>query len=137
MCFDFTLFFFFKQKTAYEMRISDWSSDVCSSDLGPGRTWSVRNYKKTVPDMPNLPDSHKRAWVYLGMFPNTVIAFYPESMMFYQEFPVQPGLTLQRGASYRYRDETRQMRLARYLSTRIDRDTQKEDRKSTRLNSSH
>src|SRR3546814_20555132 len=40
------LFFFFKQKTAYEMRISDWSSDVCSSDLvalrvqrrlGPGR----------------------------------------------------------------------------------------------------
>src|SRR3546814_12229867 len=29
------MFFFFKQKTAYEMRISDWSSDVCSSDL-PG-----------------------------------------------------------------------------------------------------
>src|SRR3546814_7627402 len=29
----FWLFFFFKQKTAYEMRISDWSSDVCSSDL--------------------------------------------------------------------------------------------------------
>src|SRR3546814_8328643 len=28
--------FFFKQKTAYEMRISDWSSDVCSSDLGFG-----------------------------------------------------------------------------------------------------
>src|SRR3546814_1042116 len=30
------LFFFFKQKTAYDMRISDWSSDVCSSDLGGG-----------------------------------------------------------------------------------------------------
>src|SRR3546814_7985668 len=29
-------FFFFKQKTAYEMRISDWSSDVCSSDLALG-----------------------------------------------------------------------------------------------------
>src|SRR3546814_19334592 len=29
----FVFFFFFKQKTAYEMRISDWSSDVCSSDL--------------------------------------------------------------------------------------------------------
>src|SRR3546814_3358416 len=29
----FYFFFFFKQKTAYEMRISDWSSDVCSSDL--------------------------------------------------------------------------------------------------------
>src|SRR3546814_14640966 len=32
--------FFFKQKTAYEMRISDWSSDVCSSDLKPGRNIS-------------------------------------------------------------------------------------------------
>src|SRR3546814_4048908 len=31
-------FFFFKQKTAYEMRISDWSSDVCSSDLWPRKT---------------------------------------------------------------------------------------------------
>src|SRR3546814_6831984 len=38
-CYDVLLvyvFFFFKQKTAYEMRISDWSSDVCSSDLGLG-----------------------------------------------------------------------------------------------------
>src|SRR3546814_16620012 len=32
-CQLFLYFFFFKQKTAYEMRISDWSSDVCSSDL--------------------------------------------------------------------------------------------------------
>src|SRR3546814_603239 len=32
----FVFFFFFKQKTAYEMRISDWSSDVCSSDLWSG-----------------------------------------------------------------------------------------------------
>src|SRR3546814_3367972 len=33
---EFCVFFFFKQKTAYEMRISDWSSDVCSSDLASG-----------------------------------------------------------------------------------------------------
>src|SRR3546814_6959857 len=32
-------FFFFKQKTAYEMRISDWSSDVCSSDLPTTRSY--------------------------------------------------------------------------------------------------
>src|SRR3546814_12534079 len=36
--------FFFKQKTAYEMRISDWSSDVCSSDLIAGANrWCQRN----------------------------------------------------------------------------------------------
>src|SRR3546814_7771194 len=33
MMYVIVVFFFFKQKTAYEMRISDWSSDVCSSDL--------------------------------------------------------------------------------------------------------
>src|SRR3546814_7945978 len=43
------LFFFFKQKTAYEMRISDWSSDVCSSDL-PGATLTDlgRRYRARV-----------------------------------------------------------------------------------------
>src|SRR3546814_7258127 len=34
-------FFFFKQKTAYEMRISDWSSDVCSSDLAGDAGWAL------------------------------------------------------------------------------------------------
>src|SRR3546814_1381708 len=37
------LFFFFKQQTAYEMRISDWSSDVCSSDLAVNRKSIVEN----------------------------------------------------------------------------------------------
>src|SRR3546814_8323808 len=40
--FGFLFFFFFKQKTAYEMRISDWSSDVCSSDLRARRPRSAR-----------------------------------------------------------------------------------------------
>src|SRR3546814_5617013 len=49
----FSVLFFFKQKTAYEMRISDWSSDVCSSDLrgrsrprdaGMGRTRAVPDH---------------------------------------------------------------------------------------------
>src|SRR3546814_11624083 len=35
-------FFFFKQKTAYEVRISDWSSDVCSSDPRAGQRWCRR-----------------------------------------------------------------------------------------------
>src|SRR3546814_8655400 len=44
----FFVFFFFKQKTAYEMRISDWSSDVCSSDLGRcgGNIWCNRGCER-------------------------------------------------------------------------------------------
>src|SRR3546814_3391946 len=45
------IFFFFKQKTAYEMRISDWSSDVCSSDLD-------KNFK--IPCIGRLPVIFKR-----------------------------------------------------------------------------
>src|SRR3546814_7606505 len=41
--FVFFCFFFFKQKTAYEMRISDWSSDVCSSDLLFGDQETMRD----------------------------------------------------------------------------------------------
>src|SRR3546814_16239087 len=42
---DFIIFFFFKQKAAYELRISDWSSDVCSSDLDMTRR-SSRNVRR-------------------------------------------------------------------------------------------
>src|SRR3546814_4466225 len=43
-------FFFFKQKTAYEMRISDWSSDVCSSDL-PAIMQAIRDGAWDVYDL--------------------------------------------------------------------------------------
>src|SRR3546814_4729405 len=46
----FLFFFFFKQKTAYEMRISDWSSDVCSSDLRPAVEIMTPRPKTIRPD---------------------------------------------------------------------------------------
>src|SRR3546814_8326959 len=57
-----TMFFFFKQKTAYEMLISDWSSDVCSSDLHAfdavivdvGRGFRVRQYVARIEDVEAL-----------------------------------------------------------------------------------
>src|SRR3546814_4089195 len=42
-------FFFFKQKTAYEMRISDWSSDVCSSDLLEALGEAIKPYLQDSP----------------------------------------------------------------------------------------
>src|SRR3546814_1299511 len=42
-----TIFFLFKHETAYEMRISDWSSDVCSSDLG-GVTAKLKNTRNIL-----------------------------------------------------------------------------------------
>src|SRR3546814_6815673 len=48
------LFFFFKQTTAYERRISDWSSDVCSSDL-VGRHLRLRHYVARVVQVGAMP----------------------------------------------------------------------------------
>src|SRR3546814_3984333 len=50
------VFFFFKQKTAYEMRISDWSSDVCSSDLSESAEQPLRHGRRP----------HSRQEVFLG-----------------------------------------------------------------------
>src|SRR3546814_5232369 len=54
----FDLFFFFKQKTAYEMRISDWSSDVCSSDLSGGHDFLLGDCE-TSESVPQSPRSHR------------------------------------------------------------------------------
>src|SRR3546814_1180910 len=54
----FVMVFFFKQKTAYEMRISDWSSDVCSSDLA-----AKGNQTPTTASDPGLDTpSFKKRW---------------------------------------------------------------------------
>src|SRR3546814_6766317 len=54
------LFFFFKQKTAYEMRISDWSSDVCSSDLSRPGAQQCRGGDGGAPGQPGREQSRQR-----------------------------------------------------------------------------
>src|SRR3546814_8245117 len=64
------MFFFFKQKTAYELRISDWSSDVCSSDLSSTAVSSIASGKikglvvmrdERVPVLPDVPSAAETA----------------------------------------------------------------------------
>src|SRR3546814_7911957 len=57
--FDIMFFFFFKQKTAYEMRISDWSSDVCSSDLGAAGPGDIEG--GAVPGQVRRPEEEEQA----------------------------------------------------------------------------
>jgi phenylpropionate dioxygenase-like ring-hydroxylating dioxygenase large terminal subunit len=92
-----------------------------------GRRWSVRHYVNALEPRDHLPEELHRAWIYYGLFPNTVIAVTPEVMQFYQELPLETGKTVIRGRIYRHRDETRRQKLARYLAARIDRDTTAED----------
>src|SRR3546814_7134090 len=65
------LFFFFKQKTAYEMRISDWSSDVCSSDLVANdyalAVWGLKPVRDPAPLLsPDILADEFTQWVELS-----------------------------------------------------------------------
>jgi len=92
-----------------------------------GHRWSVRKYREILPEADNLPREQQRQWIYFGMFPNFVLGLYPDSVIYYQEVPQSAEQTVQRGMCYRRRDESREMKAARYLSGRIDRDTAVED----------
>src|SRR3546814_10989685 len=50
-----SFFYFFKKKTAYELRISDWSSDVCSSDLAPAAPDIDDDEEEQPPDVDEVP----------------------------------------------------------------------------------
>lgn len=92
-----------------------------------GRRWAVRNYKKLTKPQPHLPEDLHKTWLYYGIFPNAVIAVTPETVLFYQEFPLSTGKSMLRSATYRNPNEDRQQRVARYLAARIDRETVVED----------
>ena len=94
---------------------------------GPGRSWSVRHYRKLRPPPPKALGDDGDAWVYIGIFPNTVFMLYPEQIGYYQEWPVTIERTVQRGNYYGMADDRREMKLARYLVNRIDRETARED----------
>jgi len=108
-----------------------WRNGTCRSfaTFKPhaGRLWSVRNYVNLSPGAAHLPDHLQKAWGYYGLFPSNVIIFMPESIQFYNEYPVSTGETVLRGATYKYPNETRVHEVARYLIDRIDRTTIAED----------
>ena len=97
-----------------------------SRENTPGR-WSVRHYSKLSTPSSHLPEHLHEAWIYWALFPNAVIAATPESIQFYQEFPISTNESLVRGAVYKFQNETRNQRAARYLAYRIDRETFEED----------
>src|SRR3546814_14079339 len=78
------LFFFFKQKTAYEMRISDWSSDVCSSDLFNDRT-GPNAAIKLMTDGILLAESQRDPMLYLLLAGTLAPPFIGTTIFFHQD----------------------------------------------------
>src|SRR3546814_10617603 len=151
MYFICNIIFFFKQKTAYEMRISDWSSDVCSSDL-PKKAiralkWAVEQMEDRYRMMSSLSVRNLASYndkvrgalakgkslgrrVQTGYDPDTGQPVYEEETLDYAPLP-QIVIVVDELADL-------MMTAGKEVEFLIQRLAQKaRDRKSTRLNSSH
>jgi phenylpropionate dioxygenase-like ring-hydroxylating dioxygenase large terminal subunit len=94
----------------------------------PSSRWSERMYQQMIEKVAtDLPEPHRRRWSFYSLLPNLGIDVFPDQMDFFQVLPRGPGKCTIRGASFGLPDERREMRIARYLSARINRQVQRED----------
>jgi len=94
----------------------------------PSSRWTERTYQKIIGGLTqHLPEPNRRCWRFYSMLPNLGIDVMPDQMDFFQILPNGPGKSIIRGAVYGLPDSRREMRIARALSDRINRQTNRED----------
>jgi phenylpropionate dioxygenase-like ring-hydroxylating dioxygenase large terminal subunit len=94
----------------------------------PSTRWSERMYQQIIGQVSaDLPEEQRKRWTFYSMLPNLGIDVFPEQMDFFQVLPRGPGKCSIRGGVFGRPDSRREMRVARYLSNRINRQVQRED----------
>ena len=94
---------------------------------GESANWSERMYQRCLPAVAHLPGDKQRHWTYLKLWPNLAFDIYPDQVDFMQWLPTGPTTSLIREISYALPDDRREMRAARYLNWRINRQVNAED----------
>jgi carnitine monooxygenase subunit len=93
----------------------------------PSANWSERLYQTLLPPVPALPDANQKRWLYFKLWPNIAFDIYPDQVDFMQWLPTGPTNCVIREISYGLADDRREMRAARYLNWRINRQVNAED----------
>lgn len=93
----------------------------------PSPKLSERLYQRILPRIDYLPEQAQRQWLYFKLWPNVAFDIYPDQIDFMQFLPVSPTRTLIREINYAVPDERREMKAARYLNWRINRQVNAED----------
>lgn len=93
----------------------------------PSQNWSERHYLALLPEAGHLEPWQGRGWYYYAMFPNLAFDIYPDQIDYFQILPVAPGLAVSRSRAFALPDARREMRAARYLNQRINREVSRED----------
>lgn len=93
----------------------------------PSANLSERAYQHLLPPVPHLPPERQRLWTYFKLWPNIAFDIYPDQIDFMQWLPLSPTRSLIREIAYAIPDERREMKAARYLNWRINRQVNAED----------
>ncbi len=93
----------------------------------PSANISERAYQKLLPRADHLPEAVQRHWLYFKLWPNVAFDIYPDQVDFMQFIPVSPTQTIIREIAYALPDTRREMKAARYLNWRINRQVNAED----------
>jgi carnitine monooxygenase subunit len=93
----------------------------------PSANLSERAYQHFLPHIVHLPADKQRHWLYFKLWPNVAFDIYPDQVDFMQFIPVSPTQTIIREIAYALPDARREMRAARYLNWRINRQVNAED----------
>jgi carnitine monooxygenase subunit len=93
----------------------------------PSANISERAYQKLLPRVDHLPEAAQRHWLYFKLWPNVAFDIYPDQVDFMQFIPVSPTQTIIREIAYALPDARREMKAARYLNWRINRQVNAED----------
>lgn len=113
----------------YETKAAAWSDWLGGPllDVTETGSWSERAYHRLLPPVAHLPADRQRHWWYIKLWPNIAFDIYADQIDFMQFIPTGPTTTALREISYAIPDDRREMRAARYLSGRINRDVNAED----------
>jgi phenylpropionate dioxygenase-like ring-hydroxylating dioxygenase large terminal subunit len=114
--------------TGYGVDATDYADKMWGPIVDdPSSNPSERAYQHFLPHVPHLPQERQRLWTYFKLWPNIAFDIYPDQVDFMQWLPVSPTECLIREISYAIPDERREMKAARYLNWRINRQVNKED----------
>ena len=95
----------------------------------PSSRWLERVYTKhTQLVATHVPEENRRCWRFYSCLPNLGIDIMPEQVDFFQVLPNGPGRTIIRGAAFGVPDERREMKLVRYMGTKLNMQVNSEDR---------
>ncbi|HSG56979.1 MAG TPA: aromatic ring-hydroxylating dioxygenase subunit alpha [Paracoccaceae bacterium] len=116
-------------RDSYRLTV-DRGVDKIFAEAGAGKSAhaSVQAYRQALPVVEHLPVERQKMWTYYRLFPALMFDVYPDQIDFMQFIPLTATTCILRDGAYALPDSRREMKAARYLNQRINRDVNMEDK---------